>query len=390
MTEVKSQYPLAVRVLLFILFLLALPGCRSTSLPATAGSGAEEVVQQDTDIPLSAPVEDAGYLYLRLGNVDEGYYHTFIRVPAVCVVDQTACDDIEVIPTYPESGIWENHLHWSPDQTRALLLDANIPRIHSFDPQTARFSVLLEDIYVTRDNLLWLSSDEALTIHQSDENLASILSLSWADGEFQVAELTTLEGTPRFIGQETDGTVFIAQNINGYPGGDTSLKLQTVETHILEMNPASGELTELWGEEDWLNMRPQVVTSDGHWLVYGGWEIYLWNLQTGEQIFVGEGVHGLTPSLDGRWLGAVFNEEDLYSVRLLNLETMEWKPLLLLRSSPKLYWSPNSCYLVLARYYEPDLVPGPIIAIDPETGDIFSPEIDLQGHQWVDDVSWGR
>jgi hypothetical protein len=250
--------------------------------------------------------------------------------------------------------------------------------------------VLLEDITVTGDNLIWLSSDEALTIHQSDENSASLLSLSWVNGEFRVTERTTLEGTPRFIGQGTDGKVYLAQDINGHPGGDTSLKLQAVETYILQMNPAKGEVTELWGEEDWLSMRPHVVTSDGHWLGYGGWEIYLWNLQTDEQIFVGEGVHWLTPSPDGRWLAAVFEEEDLYNIRLLNLETMAWKPLLLLRSSPNLYWSPNSRYLVLARYYEPDLVPGPIIAIDPETGDIFSPEIDLQGHQWVDDVSWGR
>jgi len=388
MTEIKSQRPLVVRVLLFILFLLTLPGCRSVSFPATADSGVKDAISQGAKI--TAPVEDDGYLYLRLGDEGEGYEHTFIRVPAACVVDQTVCEDIEAIPTYPESGIWDHHLHWSPDQTRALLLDTNTPRIHSFDPQTAHFSVLLEDIYVTGDNLIWLSADEALTIHQSDENSASFLSLSWANGEFRVTERTTLEGAPRFIGQGTDGEVYLAQDISGYPGGDASLKLQTVETHILKMKPADGQVTELWREEDWLSMRPHMVTSDGHWLGYGDWEVYLWNLQTGEQIFVGESVHWLTPSPDGRWLGAVFEEEDLYSIRLLNLETMEWKPLLLLRSSPNLYWSPNSCYLVLARYYEPDLVSGPIIAIDPETGDIFSPEIDLQGYQWVDDVSWGR
>jgi hypothetical protein len=388
MTEIKSQCYLAIRVVLFILFLLALPGCQLVSFPTSVESSENGAVSQSANN--NAPVEDAGYLYLRLGNVDEGYDHTFIRVPAACVVDQTACDDIEAIPTYPESGIWDHHLHWSPDQTRALLLGANTPRIHSFDPPTTRFSLLLEDITVTGDNLLWLSADEALTIHQNDENSASFLSLSWANGEFRVTERITLEGTPRFIGQGTDGKVYLAQDISGYPGGDASLKLQTVETHILKMDPASGEVTELWGEEDWLSMRPHVVTSDGHWLGYGGWEIYLWNLQTGEQIFVGDGVHWLTPSPDGRWLAAVFNEEDLYNIRLLDLETMKWKTLLLLRSSPNLYWSPNTRYLVIARYYEPDLVPGPIIAIDPETGDIFSPEIDLHGHQWVDDISWGR
>jgi WD40 repeat protein len=389
MTEIKSQCLLAIRVLLFVLFLLVLPGCRSTSLPARVDSGVEDAFPQGTDVTPSAPVEDAGYLYLRLGEAGEGYDHAFIRVPAACVVDQIACEDIEAIPTYPESGIWDHHLHWSPDQTRALLLETNIPCIHIFDRQFDRFSVLLEDVYVTSDNLLWLSSDEALTIHQNNENSASMLSLSWADGEFRVTERATLEGTPRFIGQGTDGKVYLAQDINGYPGGDASLKLQTVETHILQMDPVDGEVTELWREEDWLSMRPLVVTSDGHWLGHGDWEIYLWNLQTGEQIFVGEGVHWLTPSPDGRWLAAVFTEEDLYNIRLLDLETMEWKSLLLLRSSPKLYWSPNTRYLVLARYDEPDLVPGPIIAIDPETEDIFTPVIDLQGHQWVDDVSWG-
>ena len=105
---------------------------------------------------------------------------------------------------------------------------------------------------------------------------------------------------------------------------------------------------------------------------------------------IGEGVLWPTPSPDGRWLAAIFSEEDIYSIRLLDLETMVWEPLVTLRSIPSLYWSPNSRFLVLARYDEPDLVPGPLIVFDPDTGGIFTPRIDLQGYQWVDDVSWGR
>jgi hypothetical protein len=162
-----------------------------------------------------------------------------------------------------------------------------------------------------------------------------------------------------------------------------------VATHILQVNTNTGESVKLWPEEDWLSLRPQVVTADGGWLVYGDSEVSIFDLRTAETVRIGEDVYWTTPSPDGRWLAAVFHEEDLYSTRLLDLETLTWETMVTLRSIPSLYWSPNSSYLVLARYDEPDLVPGPLIAIDPETGSIFTPQIDLQGFQWVDDVSWG-
>ena len=367
-----------------MVFLLLLIGCSSVS-PFNPDSQLDITATQPASL-----VEDSGYLYLRLGNVEDQFHHFIVRVPAACLVDQTACDAVEVIPTYPEGGIGQNRLHWSPDHSRAVLLDNFVGCLHSFNPQTMTFSMLLEEPMAGNDDLVWLSSDELVYVRQNGNQTSTLVSMIWDDAEPQITEVNIFEGVAKFLGKNLAGMLYFADDISGQLTGDPSLKTQTVETNILQVDPHTGESIELWLEEDWLSLRPQVVTADGQWLVYGDFEVSMWDLQTGETVLIGENVHWSTPSPDGRWLAAVFREDDLYSLHLLDLETMAWEPIVTLRSIPSLYWSPNSRYLVLARFYEPDLVPGPLIVIDPETGSIFTPQIDLKGYQWVDDVSWGR
>jgi len=367
-----------------MVFLLFLMGCSSVS-PLNPDSQTDITATQP-----ASPVEDSGYLYLRLGNVEDQFHHYFVRVPATCLVDQTACDAVEVIPTYPEYGIGQNRLHWSPDQSRAILVDTYANCLHSFDSQTATFSMLLEESMAGNDDLIWLSSDEFVYVRQNGDQTSTLVSLTWAGTDLQIAEGVPFEGMAKYLGKNLAGMVYFAEDVSDYSAGDPSLKTQTVETNILQVDPRTGDYMELWPEEDWLTLRPQVVTTDGRWLVYGDFEVSIWNLRSGETVLMGEDVHWPTPSPDGRWLAAVFSEEDLYSIRLLDLGTMAWETVVTLRSVPFLYWSPNSRYLVLARYYEPDLVTGPLIVIDPETGGFSTPQIDLQGYQWVDDVSWGR
>jgi hypothetical protein len=322
--------------------------------------------------------------------VEGQFYHHFVRVPAACLVDQVACAEVGPVPSYPEGGIGFNRLHWSPDHSRAVLLDNYTDRLLIFDPQTLTFSALLEEPAAGNDDLIWLSSDELVFVRQNGEQTSSLVSLTWEDNtDPEIREIIPFTGMAELLGEDLNGQLYFAEDIIDHPAADLSLKKQTVETNILQVDPTSGEWTELWPEADWLSMRPQAVTADGRWLVYGTAEASLWDLQTGETLLIEAGVTWPTPSPDGRWLAAIFREEDLYSIRLLNLGTMNWEPIVTLRSAPLLYWSPNSQYLVLAHYYEPDLVPGQLIGIDPETGDIFTPRIDLQGYQWVDDVSWG-
>ncbi|MDY6874534.1 MAG: hypothetical protein SVR81_11375, partial [Chloroflexota bacterium] len=367
-----------------------LSACGSVTSNATAPSPGPGTSQPAKGQTPSAPVEDSGYLYLRLGNVQGQFYHHFVRVPAACLVDQAACAEVEPVPTYPEGGIGFNRLHWSPDRSRAVLLDNNTDRLHIFDPQSATFSALLEEPAVGNDDLVWLSADELAFVRQNGEQTSSLMLLTWeGDTDPEIREIISFTGMAELLGEDLDGRLYFAENIIDHPAVDPSLKQQTVKTNILQVDPASGEWTKLWPEEDWLSMRPQAVTADGHWLVYGAAEASLWDLQTGETHPIGAGITWPIPSPDGRWLAAVFREEDLYSIRLLDLKTLTWESVVTLRSAPMLYWSPNSQYLVLARYYEPDLVSGPLIAIDPDTEDITTPLIDLQGYDWVDDVSWG-
>jgi hypothetical protein len=366
-----------------MVFLLLLVGC--SSVPST---NPDSLIAAITAQP-TFPVENSGYLYLRLGNVEDQFQHYFVRVPAACLMEQASCDPLEVISTYPEGGIGQNRLHWSPDQSRAVLLDAYADCLQHFDPQTKVFSVLLEEPMAGNDDLVWLSSDELIYVRQNGDQTSTLVSLTWAETDLQIVEVVQFAGMAHLLGNNLDGILYLAEDISGHPAGDTSLKIQTVATHILQVNTNTGESVKLWPEEDWLSLRPQVVTADGGWLVYGDSEVSIFDLRTAETVRIGEDVYWTTPSPDGRWLAAVFHEEDLYSTRLLDLETLTWETMVTLRSIPSLYWSPNSSYLVLARYDEPDLVPGPLIAIDPETGSIFTPQIDLQGFQWVDDVSWG-
>jgi hypothetical protein len=368
--------------LAFLIVLVAM-GCTSAPTPI---DGQPDVTPTQ---PVS-PVEDSGYLYLRLANVEDQFTHYFVRVPAACLVEQSTCDVVEVISTYPEYGIGQNRLHWSPDQSRALLLDNYADCLHSYDPQTMTFSVLMEKLMAGNEDLIWLSIDELVYVRQNGDQTSTLVSLTWEGAEPRLKELVPFEGRAHFLGKDLDGQLYFAEDIEDHPAADPSLKIQAVETNILQVDPRTGESVELWPEEDWLTLRPEVVTTDGRWLVYGNFEVSMWDLRTGETVFIGEGVRWPTPSPDGRWMAAIFSEEDLYSIRLLDLETMTWKMVVTLRSVPFLYWSPNSRFLVLARYDEPDLVAEPLIAIDPETGDFSTPQIDLQGYQWVDDVSWGR
>jgi hypothetical protein len=386
----KRHQPKIIQNAICFVLLLMLSACGSLSSSdpsPSAGPGTSQPAQGQTP---SVPVEDAGYLYLRLGNEAEQFYHHFVRVPAACLVDQAACSEVTEVPTYPKGGISFNRLHWSPDHSKAVLLDNNANRIHIFDPQTLTFSTLLEEPAAGNDDLVWLSPDVLVFVRQNGEQTSSLVSLTW-EGETdpKIREIVRFSGMAELLGEDIDGRLYFAEDIIDHPALDPSLKKQTVETNILQVDPRTGEWTELWPESDWLSMRPQAVTSDGRWLVYGAAEALLWDLKTGETLPISAGITWPTPSPDGRWLAAVFREEDLYSIRLLDLETLTWESMVTLRSVPLLYWSPNGHYLVLGRYYEPDLAPGPLIAIDPNTGDITTPLIDFQGYDWVDDVSWG-
>ena len=115
---------LAYLLPIIFLFALAISACSTEPESNTDSQPGTSPTQ-----PVS-PVENSGYLYLRLGNVEDQFHHTFVRVPAACLVDQTACDAVEVISTYPECGIGQNRLHWSPDQSRAILLDTYANCLH--------------------------------------------------------------------------------------------------------------------------------------------------------------------------------------------------------------------------------------------------------------------
>jgi hypothetical protein len=380
-------------------FSLPLGACRSQEHgrePAHRSEGGPEagLVQPSPDIgTLSVAIFPSGNAYLLTGAAQPPYAHRLVRVPAACVLALSECPQPHVIEAYPEQGMTPSHLHWAPDGRQALFLDTYQPRVLRFDPRDESIVTLMDDVPTIRDDLVWMSDGRAAFVIQGEGDYASsLVALGEDEGTPRLQVLASFDGLAYLLGTDSAGRLLVSLDVYGLPGSETSSKEIVVEVRLVAVDPATGIVTEEWGEVDWLSQTPQGVLPDGRRLVFGMDRISLWDLQTGVATAVGSHLVWPTGSPDGRWLAMVTVHAGgaLFTVRAVELETGHWRDLTSLSATPKLFWSPDSRYLIMARLGLESSAPlGSMRVAAIDGGAAVTPYLDLGEYPVVEDVSWG-
>jgi len=380
-----------------LLFVVACTSRRNVKQTPTADWDSAAVALNQT--PISATVvaagpQPSGSAYLVLSTAQAPYLHRFVRVPAACMLTPIDCPPPDVITAYPQEGVTPSHLYWAPNGREALFLDTYQPRVLRFDPSDASLTTLLDNVPTMRDDLAWLPDGRLVFVIQSAGEYASqLVALKWADGAPKLETLATFDGIAYLLGLDDAGHVLISLDIYGFPEGKPSLKKDTVKIQLLAVDPATGGVTELWGQVDWLSKRPQSALPDGSQLIVESSSVSLWNLQTGVETSIGSYVIWPTGSPDKRWLAIVATDDpggDDFTTRVIEIKTGQTRDLAQLPVGSKLFWSPDSRYLVMARLgLETSASLGSLRVAAVDSSLVMTPQLDLGEYPVVEDVSWG-
>lgn len=381
-------------------FLLLLTACNSprNGVPSPVSDGDSPAIwftqgsaNTSVDGVESTP---SGGAYLVLTTAEPPYLHRLVRVPTACLLNLVDCPPPEVISAYPKEGITPSHLHWAPNGQEALILDTYEPRILRFDPSDASLTTLMKDVPTIRDNLAYLSDGRAVFIIQGAGDFASeLVALNRGDGTPQLQRLARFDGIAYLLGIDSAGRVLISLDIYGFPVGGSSLKKEVVDVRLLLADPVTKSVTEVWDQVDWLSQRPQSLFSDGRQLISGSNRASLWDLQIGEETLqIGTNVNWLVGSPDKHWLTFVerIPGDGNFEIRVVDIQAGEKRSLAKLPVSPKLFWTPDSRFIVMARLgLQTSATLGSLRVATPEGSTVITPRLDLGEYPVVEDVSWG-
>ncbi len=170
----RGQFPLALCIVLLIVFLMAACQKDSQSQPSlTFESGLVKTSPVSTPSP---ELHLSDELYFLLHSSSDRKYH-WARLPANCVTGKQNCQSTEFIPGFPEteySNISPDPVSWSPDGNLALYFNPNNTSLNAYDAHTNAFQVLSKDIPLERDTILWApDSTTAILIGSGDESTSN-------------------------------------------------------------------------------------------------------------------------------------------------------------------------------------------------------------------------
>ena len=152
-----------------------------------------------------------------------------------------------------------SHLHWAPDGGQGLPLDMYQPRVLRFNPRVESIFTLLDDVPTIRDDLVWMSDGRAAFVIQGNEDYASdLVALGEVEGMPRLQEFASFDGLAYLLGTDSAGRLLVSLDVYGSPRSAISSKEIVVDVRLVAIDPATGIVTEDWGQVDWLSQTIRV------------------------------------------------------------------------------------------------------------------------------------
>lgn len=347
-------------------------------------------------VPVPTPLPSEGHVYLLVNRVEAPHFRRLLRVQAGCLTGQGPCPSPETARGFPPEGVQFTEMHWVPGEDVALILDRYEPRLLQFNPMDGSLVPLVGDAPAMDEHLYWLPDGRAVFVVQAgDDYDTRLVALRTHSGEATLETLAFFQGKATALGILDDGHVLVSVEIYGLPSERGSLKPEVVEVRLLAVDPRTGSVRRLREDVDWMIYRPYPLLLRGRWLtVTRSGTLGLWDLHSGTKWrMLGEDVGFPAVSPGGRRLAFFIRDPGGGAdniLRLVDVETGQTRDLARLPAAPRIHWSPDGTFLVLASHDEESFLSlGSITILQVETALLTSSALELGEYGLVESVSWG-
>ncbi len=343
-----------VYITILLLAIIALPGCS----PSQAGSVEEDAGQSATltALPLEAIPPTSWEAYLLLSSASAPFTYSLVHMPAACLLTSNECQGLEAVPQFPStefSPSSDSPFHWSPDGFRFLMFNGYSSDLLLVGVSTAEIIHTPINLNVVSDQIAWSPDGNwvAISIQSDDEYTSRIVLLDVTNDIVRELPIN-LAGMLYPLGWRNNRELVLFQVEYEFPNGQTDqkkviagLNLVELEIHDLFYKPLISDLS-LRGDSlpsvspDGSLIAISVVRDETPFL-----DIYTieGRLQKTFEAYINP-----IWSPDSQQIAAVLQEDQGYSLYVLNPLSGEAQNLSHFASLPKLTWLPDSTGLVAA------------------------------------------
>lgn len=282
--------------------------------------------------------------------------YSLIQIPTACMNSFSQCIKIDRIIQFPATDFSPaslSPLHWSPDGSKALLLNTNGSELLMLDSSISKVFGISINFQVISDQIVWSPDGNkvAISVQDPDPYGSRVVLFEPLNNDFQYLS-TDLEGMLFPIGWINTKELVLLQVRYEYSTGDIRQKKVIAGQSLIKMN--TNDLTyeilipNLVLRGDSLPS----VSSDGTMVaatVVRNDEAFL-DIYSIEGILLRSFGAYTNPrwSSDNRHIAGILQEGNGYSVVTLDLEGEVERNMANLASLPELTWFPNGIDLLIA------------------------------------------
>ncbi len=335
-----------------LLISIMLTACVSQGLPHP--TEIIEETEDSTETEHDAVNRSFGEIYLLESTIDTPFKYRLVRLPSTCLQIDVTCPKPEIVPQFPETEFYPTSislLHWSPDGSLALFMNAFNSQLLVLDPASLSVSQFPVELSMISDQMAWSPDGQwaALEVESSDPYISHILLVNPHNNETRVLQIG-LEGMLEPLAWLDTDRLLIFLTRYDYTDGNTSQKKNIAEISIYKIALDEPQ-PEIFLYDIPLNGADLAVSPDKRWIALSVvrnekrlLEIYSMDGQK-IQSYSEYSIPVWSP--DGRWVAVTHGETSGYSVTLLNPEVNEERKLITLDDIPQYVWLPDSLKLMI-------------------------------------------